>query len=427
MQPITAKSYDDTNVAANFTYTYKVKACMTGGGCSDFSNTAVATLASAPQNFKAVVSSVSGGNATVTLSWDNTMPGNPDFALFRKTGAGSYAQIKTVGGQAPAVTTITTNDVLPLGGTYTYVVKAIYGTTLSNPSVEATVDLNIAALKGWAWSAMKDGTDGPFGVGWIHLTSDSPPVDPGSHSYGINVDDNGNLSGYAWSGIQCNAGEGRPATGQGSTCGYGWVSFDGATVNWTTGEVSGWAQFLSYNAPNGGWDGKVSLRAHGSEPGYGLCIGVLKAGDTSGKTCAGGVTLAKVLDGTATLNGYAWGGQDVVGWISFGSAIAGGPTPTTNAPVLNSVTNVNQNCTAGNCTVELNWTNNADYSEVRIYRSLPEFYQSCKDYPTDPIQCTFGASKKVDQSKWSPGSQYDSYSGLNPNTTYGFRIHALPK
>lgn len=139
-------------------------------------------------------------------------------------------------------------------------------------------------VTGYAWSDT---------IGWISFNNTNHA---GTVSYGVNIEEGGNLTGYAWSSN------------------IGWISFSpsgpfpngsySAKVDLNTKEFSGWARACSVFASGcsgslstntGGWDGWISLR--GSSPDYGV--------------------LAYDEDGSHKLQGYAWGGGTVVGWISF--------------------------------------------------------------------------------------------------------------
>lgn len=156
-------------------------------------------------------------------------------------------------------------------------------TPLRAPSAEAGTGENIT---GWAWSE---------NVGWISLNSIS---DGSATSYGVNVDVTnkitggmGNFSGYAWSEN------------------VGWITFNAAQltgcpsgtcvgqVNWSTGNVTGWAKVLS---TGGGWDGWIKLSDDS-----------IPAWDGKGLKISGN-----------KFTGYAYGG-DVMGWIDFAPLING--------------------------------------------------------------------------------------------------------
>ncbi len=159
------------------------------------------------------------------------------------------------------------------------------------------------------------------GVGWISFNCTSGG-NCGSNDYGVNIEANGDLVGYAWSSN------------------YGWLKFGGlgGFPSWTgvsTGnarlngnQLEGWARFCAgaadpiscdgtvSNPSNGGWDGWLSLKG----PGY-------------------GVTLEP---STGILSGFAWGGNDggknIVGWVNFSTDFSDviyipvtGPTVTLSA------------------------------------------------------------------------------------------------
>ena len=142
---------------------------------------------------------------------------------------------------------------------------------------------------GFAWSD---------NVGWISFNNTSGG---GANNYGVNITDGGAvgaLSGYAWS---TNAG---------------WISFNGAdligcpvspctaTVDKATGQVFGWAKFLTTND----W---IRLKDNGCN------VSINRA--------------------TGDFSGWAWGGE-TGGWISFNcnQAETGNICPSTNYKVRTS-------------------------------------------------------------------------------------------
>lgn len=162
-------------------------------------------------------------------------------------------------------------------------------------------------LSGYAWSS---------NIGWVSFNCMNEGT-CGTSNYGVHIDESqrfstggiGGFSGWAWSSnigwISFNRGE----TSNPPSDDIGGGSGPIAQVDWTTGNVSGWARALAgcQNVPgvpvgscsssgagaaSGGWDGWIKLRSTGVEPSY----GVLLTGNN--------------------LSRYAWGG-DVVGWISF--------------------------------------------------------------------------------------------------------------
>ena len=135
---------------------------------------------------------------------------------------------------------------------------------------------SLADLTGWAWS----GGGSEPGVGWVSFSCENLG-ECSTSNYGVQLDSDGNFSGYAWSGV------------------LGWLNFNpgsgfphqpnhGAQVDLDTGQVTGWAQFVS-----GEW--------------------VLMSG-----AAFSGV----VLDlNTGEFSGRAWG-SNKVGWLDFAPSTA---------------------------------------------------------------------------------------------------------
>lgn len=208
-------------------------------------------------------------------------------------------------------------------------------------SVRAGVNHN---LHGFAWSDLPQSTaaTGVLGAGgWISFNSldfdadgingsDSDCTPPGClpvgtpvANYGVNVDTNGLMSGYAWADVPRAFAAGVPAS-------IGWISFNSsdlggcptapceAQVITLNGNLSGWARacavFLDRNGCSGsldpqagGWDGWISLSSFHDPvgtPNYGVAVG------------------------TCNWQGWAWGG-DVLGWISFSNT-----TDSSNRPYM---------------------------------------------------------------------------------------------
>ena len=92
-------------------------------------------------------------------------------------------------------------------------------------------------LHGWAWSS---------NIGWVSLNSSDSGA--GGSTYKVQMQDSGSLSGFAWSSN------------------IGWISFNagdlsgcssntGASINLSTGLISGWIRALSGLGRTDGWDG----------------------------------------------------------------------------------------------------------------------------------------------------------------------------
>jgi len=157
------------------------------------------------------------------------------------------------------------------------------------------------------------------GLGWISFNSsncDSSPQNGRSdgipigcplegtvmESYGVNIEDAGNLTGYAYYNMD------DPNTPEKE---IGWINFDPsltgrpgppnrtATVDLVgnvcggIGYACGWARVIGYD---GSWEGWIKLRKNNSDSGadYGVYVDII-SGD---------------------FHGWAWG-SDVMGWISF--------------------------------------------------------------------------------------------------------------
>lgn len=349
----TSAQFTDKNVQTNTKYFYEVRACSTSGGCSDFSNVDSRTVASAPQHLTASIAAVYTGTprtVDVKLSWDNTFP-ERNYYLERATSTlGPFVQIgNPVSGPISSVTSVSYLDQgLVRGGTYVYQVRSRFGTNYTNYSNIASVDTNVTPLAGWAWAM----ADSPHGIGWIKFDSKTAPAD--TVAYGVYKNAGNVLSGYAWSGIKCATGEGRPATGTGSTCGYGWLSFNetsgcpgggncSATFDSAKNKLSGWAKFLAADPTKGGWDGWVSLNSmNRSEP-----IAYAVEYDP---------TTGKFTPGTTTSTSWAWG-STVTGWMTFYDVAMGAP-------------NVELKLTGragSNGTVILNWTNPVQFGGLRLF------------------------------------------------------------
>ena len=218
---------------------------------------------------------------------------------------------------------------------------------------------NFVPTSGWTWSNNVNNTGG---VGFISLGDGA--------TYGLNADDLGTVTGYAWSSnygwINFNAGGGSPTAGcpsgnQGANIGgniYPGCSaqFVNPTTNVAGGtladktELVGWARACSVFASGcsgallsdtqrGGWDGWISLSKYNDQD------------FTNGTINVSLVSNYHVSWNPATtaMTGYAWGG-DVVGWINFDGATMEAP----NQPLVANLTSPNTCSTSGG-NVLLNW------------------------------------------------------------------------
>jgi hypothetical protein len=115
-----ATTYTDDGLSPETEYTYRVRACNSGG-CSPFSGEATASTAAipapaAPTGLQATAVSV----PRVDLSWTDQSGNETGFEVERKAGAGAYARIAELGAN---VTTYADTDVGP-DTVYTYRVRA---------------------------------------------------------------------------------------------------------------------------------------------------------------------------------------------------------------------------------------------------------------------------------------------------------------
>jgi hypothetical protein len=127
------------------------------------------------------------------------------------------------------------------------------------------------SVSGWAWNDM---------IGWISLSFTTFDVE-----YGVNVESDGRVTGYAWSEI-------------------GWIQYDPAgpypsvpnySTRWdpVSGQVSGWARAVGMD---GSWAGTSWIKMRSA------------AGDTVDY----GVTISRT---TGNWSGYSW--NDTFGWTQY--------------------------------------------------------------------------------------------------------------
>lgn len=169
--------------------------------------------------------------------------------------------------------------------------------TVSNVAIPAPCA--VGELCGWAWAE---------NIGWIHFSNGRPDcVNPGTLPYGVCFDEaTGALSGYAWSEHLGWLSFERSTAGNPPADDIGGGSGPIAKIDLATGELAGWARFLSNG---GGWDGWVKLAKGPSDSG--APYAATKVGQD--------------------LQEFAWGG-DLVGWISFNSLNCDQPIPRLGCP-----------------------------------------------------------------------------------------------
>ena len=159
---------------------------------------------------------------------------------------------------------------------------------------------------GFAWAGVPQASGEKLGLGWISFNCNTPELPTprcSQTNYGVNIESNGNLTGYAYFDMDDpNTPEHEvgwidfdptvPSTMPGSSDFSARVDLDGSVCG-EIGWVCGWAKALNYD---GSWDGWIKLRKDPSDsgPDYGVYID----------------------PATGEFHGWAWG-DDVMGWISF--------------------------------------------------------------------------------------------------------------
>jgi titin len=126
-----ATSYASTGLSPNVLYTYRIQA-YTSQLTSDYSNevSATTTTLATPTNLTTAMIS----QTQINLSWTNNAGTVGGFYIERKTGAGAYAQIQTVGS---AVSSYANTGLAP-NAAYTYRVRAFLSQRVSSYSNEAS-------------------------------------------------------------------------------------------------------------------------------------------------------------------------------------------------------------------------------------------------------------------------------------------------
>ncbi len=407
---ITDLSITDTNNLSSFTtYYYGIVACSNSGGCSDVAIADVTTGA-VISNPKASIQSIGATTASVLISWDSQ--GNFKKIGVERTEVGSGV-ITKLSCSNNGLDNYCIDSSAQMKKIYLYQIKGESSDPVQNPA-PVRLSLNITPINGWAFGfapPTKSASD-TKGIGWIRLSSNSmdsvwggstEPAD--TQGYGVRVDDDGLLSGHAWSGF-----------------GYGWLSFNKIDIGGCpsepceagvskTGEVSGWARFTAADPAKGAWDGWVRLR-EGS--GWGLCYGDAK--DKNGGTCAGNGAAKSIF------SGWAWG-NDVTGWINFGTLLP---------PVLRQPTAKACNAQKTDCPVTLTWDNPMGYSRIQVHYSFPDADSNDPNYKDNgfrrerravinstnyPSLLQAGTQKTIDTDKLS--------IKLEPDKKYGFYLRAF--
>jgi titin len=215
-------TYNDTGLATNTTYFYRVRATNAIGD-SGYSNEASATTQlnapAAPSGLTATAVSTT----QINLSWTDNSSDETGFKIERKTGAGgTYAQIATVG----ASVTTYSNTGLAIGTNYFYRVRA---TNAGGDSAYSNVASATTLTTIWpdtAVPAVPDQLDGvPSTTLGVRFSSDRPGWIKGLRFY-------------------------KTATNTGVHVGHLWTN-DGtllATVTFTNETASGW-QTATFSTP----------------------------------------------------------------------------------------------------------------------------------------------------------------------------------
>lgn len=234
-------------------------------------------------------------------------------------------------------------------------------------------------------------------------------------NYGVNVDTNGDFSGFAWSENLGWISFNRSATG--NPPGQPYLNGTGpiAHLNSGNGQVDGWAKALILGA-----DGWIKFRKFGSDSGasYGVSVDLA----------------------TGQLSGWAWNGNTTqgvgAGWLSFNCSNTSS-CGTSNykviftavrpiAPTMGAISALAA-CTGGQKTVTVNWTDNSSNETgfvVEYKPSAGSWSEFCSVNP-NIVSCTNLASPSasfsfrvkaagtMSDSDWSP-----SVTGTSFATTY---------
>lgn len=146
-------AYTDTTVSANTAYTYRVRATNAAGN-SSYSNTAAVTT---PQVIPATptgLGATATGPTAVDLDWSDSSSNETGFLIERKTGAGSFVQIATVGSNVTSYT----NSGLTADTDYVYRIRAT--NAAGNSAYSSTVAVTTPAIVIAAPSALNASLSG---------------------------------------------------------------------------------------------------------------------------------------------------------------------------------------------------------------------------------------------------------------------------
>jgi hypothetical protein len=150
LKDTTAVSFEDTTAKSGTTYSYTVR-CITSDGkkaTSTYNTTGKSILCLA--NSAVTLTNASTG---ITLKWSK-ITGARGYYVYRKASGGSYTRIKTI----TSGSTVTYTDTAVKnqnGTTYTYFVRAYYGSTLSTYTAKSVLRLTAPTLSSVTNSASK--------------------------------------------------------------------------------------------------------------------------------------------------------------------------------------------------------------------------------------------------------------------------------
>lgn len=211
---------------------------------------------------------------------------------------------------------------------YFLVALLVVGALTAGPdtaAAQANIPSGGVELGGYGWSGYNDGS-GLVGAGWISMSckNNNSCASDGGNDYGVTLNTDGTLTGYAWSPN------------------IGWIKFGGLSGFPVTARV------LNDNAQMVG-DYNTSLTARGWAR---ACAGAANAGSCSGgmNPASGGwdgwISLGDLMgtynittDSTGFAAGsYAWGSPTVVGWIDFSPVSYGATPPPVTTPTISSFT-----------------------------------------------------------------------------------------
>ena len=362
-----ANSINDTTVAYNTSYAYKVRACAnTGGnvGCSDFSAEVPAIIlpdafsyAQETMGLVARASYAGPSTADVVLSWSNVHP-NTQYQVQQSPDplSPTFTTVRdVVKSAATNVSSTASLSGLSIAKKYQFRIRTPSAQTVSEA---APLNLNVKArLNGTAWSSM-----GSHGIGWVSVSCETDGTNCSSVKYNVFADDTNELHGIAYGLFS-------------GSHGYSWLSFNKADLagcpdghcvaqldtSVTPNRLLGWAKFIA--ASSTGWDGWVSLnsapatlagatnnaRAASAEwkpfSVHRIWDTFISQGDFTSWSGIKAKTAATVAEAdriarayaqsaanygvtydpaTGALGGQAWG-SNITGWLSFGATMGGAP------------------------------------------------------------------------------------------------------